>query len=44
MDPVDKKIIQMKASKIQGSNTLKNKKIKEENLKRIQGYKKSKYK
>ena len=34
------KLMQMETSKIWGSNTLINKKIKEENLKRIQGYKK----
>ena len=44
VNPIDQKLMQMETSKIWGSNTLKNKKIKEENLKRIQDYKKSKYK
>ena len=39
VNPIDQKLMQMETSKIWGSNTLKNKKIKKENIKGLQDYK-----
>ena len=39
VNPTDQKLMQMETQIIWGSNTLKNKKIKKENIKRIQDYK-----
>ena len=39
VNPTDQKLMQMETQIIWGSNTLKNKKIKKENIKRLQDYK-----